>query len=246
MIALLAAVREESHLIRKSLQDSQHNAVGGIAVTTGELFGNSVCLAHSGIGKAAAAATAITLLSNCQAEALWLFGCGGAYPDSGLSIGDLALANGEIFGDEGVYSENGFSDFSAMRLPMRTSSSKPFFNNWPIDQKMHDWAQPHLAEHAESTETTLCSGPFVTVSTCTGTTSQATVIKARTGGICENMEGAAVALACQQLSVPLLELRGISNLVEDRNTDRWNLPVGMNAAQNAIITLLKAWPDRKS
>jgi futalosine hydrolase len=59
------------------------------------------------------------------------------------------------------------------------------------------------------------------------------------------MEGAAVALACQQMSVPLLEVRGISNLVEERNTRRWNLPLGMDSAQQAILTLLKAWPGQR-
>ena len=59
------------------------------------------------------------------------------------------------------------------------------------------------------------------------------------------MEGAAVALACRQLSVPLLEIRGISNLVEDRDTSLWNLPLGMTTAQNAILTLLQAWSGQK-
>ena len=42
--------------------------------------------------------------------------CGGAYPDSGLKIGDLALANAEVFGDEGVVTHEGFSDFSEMKI----------------------------------------------------------------------------------------------------------------------------------
>jgi hypothetical protein len=39
-------------------------------------------------------------------------------------------------------------------------------------------------------------------------------------------------------------VRGISNLVEDRDTSRWNLPLGMIAAQQAIMTLLQAWPGQ--
>jgi futalosine hydrolase len=66
----------------------------------------------------------------------------------------------------------------------------------------------------------------------------------RTGGLCENMEGAAVALACQQMSVPLLEVRGISNLVEDHDPARWDLPRGMAAAQHAIRVLLQTWPGQ--
>ena len=244
MIALLAAVPAETYLIRQALQDFQQQSVDGITLMTGKLAGHEICLAHSGIGKAAAAATAITLLSHCRPETLWLFGCGGAYLGSGLAVGDLALATAEVFGDEGVATAQGFSDFAEMKLPMR-QSPKPFFNSWPVDQELHDWAQPLLSDHAESKNTVLCCGPFITVSTCTGTTAKATEIKKRTGGICENMEGAAVALACQQLSVPLLEVRGISNLVEDRDTSRWNLPLGMAAAQNAILMLLQAWSGQK-
>ena len=69
-------------------------------------------------------------------------------------------------------------------------------------------------------------------------------IETRTGAICENMEGAAVALACRQLSVPLLEIRGISNRVEDRDTSRWDLTTAMAAVQEAVISLLEKWPGR--
>jgi futalosine hydrolase len=54
------------------------------------------------------------------------------------------------------------------------------------------------------------------------------------------MEGAAVALTCEQLSVPLLELRGISNIVEDRDMRKWDLPAGMDTAQKAILKLFSA------
>jgi futalosine hydrolase len=161
-----------------------------------------------------------------------------------LAVGDLALATAEIFGDEGVATAKGFRDFTEMKLPMR-QTPEPLFNSWPVDQKLHDWAQPLLSDHAENTKVVLRSGPFVTVSTCTGTTSKAAEIENRTDGICENMEGAAVALACQQLSVPLLEIRGISNLVEDRDTSRWNLRLAMTAAQNAILMLLQARSGQK-
>ncbi|RLB64245.1 MAG: futalosine hydrolase [Deltaproteobacteria bacterium] len=243
MIALLAAVPEETHLIRQSLQDFAQRSVNGITLMTGKLSGIDVCLTHSGIGKAAAAATAISLLYNCRPKALWLFGCGGAYLNSGLTIGDLALADSEIFGDEGVATAKGFRDLAGMGIPMRQASEQ-FFNTWPVDKELHDWAQPLLQKYAQRTDTNLCSGPFVTVSTCTGTTTKATEIEDRTDGICENMEGAAVALACQQLSVPLLEVRGISNLVEDRGASRWDLPAGMAAAQNATLALLHEWPGQ--
>lgn len=245
MIALLAAVHDETSLIRAALQDSTQETVNGITLLTGTISGTKITLAHSGIGKAAAAATTISLLNSCQPQALFLLGCGGAYPEAGLTIGDLALASAEVFGDEGIATPAGFSDLAEAKLPMR-QGPVTFYNNWPVDKKLHDWAAPVLHTHAEQREVNLLSGPFVTVSTCTGSTAVATKITKRTNGICENMEGAAVALACQQLSVPLLEVRGISNLVEDRDTSRWNLPAGMAAAQDAILALLEAWPGQES
>lgn len=243
MIALLTAVPDETRLIRQSLQDFAQKSVNGITLMVGKYANHDICLAHSGIGKAAAAAAAITLLSDTRPQALWLFGCGGAYPDSGLAVGDLALADAEIFGDEGVAEIKGFTDLAGMGLPMR-QTPEVFYNTWPVDQKLHNWAHPHLARHTERNGTALFRGPFVTVSSCTGTSAKATEIEKRTRGICENMEGAAVALACQQLAVPLLEVRGISNLVEDRDTSRWDLPLGMIASQHAIMTLLQAWPGQ--
>lgn len=243
MIALLAAVPEETNLIRAALLDCAQESVNGIALISGTISGRKITLAHSGIGKAAAAATAVSLLSSCRPEALLLFGCGGAYLGTGLDLGDLALASGEIFGDEGVATPTGFQDLAETKLAMRPGPEK-FYNNWPIDNTLKDWAQPLLQAHADDNKIKLRSGPFVTVSTCTGSTVVATEIVQRTRGLCENMEGAAVALACQQLSTPLLEVRGISNLVEDRDTSRWDLPAGMAAAQRAVLELLKSWPEQ--
>ena len=107
------------------------------------------------------------------------------------------------------------------------------------------WARPLLKEQTAARKRRLSCGPFVTVSTCTGLSSHARQLATRTSGICENMEGAAVALACQQLDVPMLELRGISNIVEDRDPNRWDLAAGMKTAQEAILCLLQEWSDHK-
>lgn len=242
MIALLAAVAEETVLIREALEDSVPQTVHGMPLLSGRIHGQEVCLAHGGIGKAAAAAATISLLLACRADALLLFGCGGAYPNSGLHIGDLALAESEIFADEGVATQQGFADLAAMGLPMRKGDGT-FFNSWPTDARLQEFAQAALLDRHGANRGKLGKGAFVTVSTCTGTTARALEIEARTGGICENMEGAAVALACRQLAVPLLEIRGISNRVEDRDTGRWDLAEAMTAAQQAVMILLEKWPE---
>ena len=64
---------------------------------------------------------------------------------------------------------------------------------------------------------------FVTVTCSTGTDSAARAIEERTGGAVESMEGAAVAHVAHLHGIPVGEVRGISNIVTDRDTSSWRL-----------------------
>jgi futalosine hydrolase len=59
------------------------------------------------------------------------------------------------------------------------------------------------------------------------------------------MEGAAVAQMCARFGVPFFEVRGISNLVEDRDLSRWNLSAAATSAQLAVRALLTGWRERQ-
>ncbi|HEX8243978.1 MAG TPA: hypothetical protein VF541_10795 [Longimicrobium sp.] len=83
-------------------------------------------------------------------------------------------------------------------------------------------------------------GPFVTVSACSGTAARGAVVAARFGGICEGMEGAALAHVAALYDTPFLELRAVSNLVEDRDLSRWKLADAAEAAQRAVRALVAA------
>jgi futalosine hydrolase len=56
------------------------------------------------------------------------------------------------------------------------------------------------------------------------------------------MEGAAIAQICALHGTPFLELRGISNLTEDRNLASWDLKGGTLVAQQALMNFLRDWP----
>jgi nucleoside phosphorylase len=76
---------------------------------------------------------------------------------------------------------------------------------------------------------------FVTVSTCTGTDAAARDIEERTAGAVENMEGAAVAHVAHLHGIPVGEVRGISNIVTDRDSRTWRLKDAAVAAQEALL-----------
>lgn len=52
----------------------------------------------------------------------------------------------------------------------------------------------------------------------------------------ESMEGAAVAMVCEQEQIPYLQIRSISNYVTKRNKDAWDIPL---AIKNLNATLIK-------
>jgi len=82
------------------------------------------------------------------------------------------------------------------------------------------------------------SGIFVTVNAASGTRRRGDMLQGRWQGLCENMEGVAVARVCQEFSVPCIELRAISNYVEDRKPENWQLQEAcLQAAQSAALII---------
>ncbi len=183
---------------------------------------SSVRILQMGVG-AVNAAHAVTLaIAHDKPRAIIVCGIGGAYPSSGLHVGDVACADVEIYGDLGAESPEGFLDMRALGFPVVGGSAKPLFNELPL--------QLFPVQRRVT---------FVTVSTCTGTRVAAEALEARTGGAVENMEGAAVAHVAHLHAIPVGEVRGISNIVIDRDKSTWKLNEAAEAAQHALLDWLK-------
>ena len=130
-IGLIASVAFEAGDILKKLKNAKKVREGFF---TGRLFGKKIVLAISGIGKTNAAYAA-TLLVEKYAPALIInFGIGGAYPSSGLNVGDIAVAEKEIYGDEGVLVKEGFSDLRLTGFPILKKGNIKYFNEFPLDK----------------------------------------------------------------------------------------------------------------
>jgi futalosine hydrolase len=171
-----------------------------------------------GVGPVNAAHAVTLALTRSRPSAIVVCGIGGAYPGSGLAIGDVACAESECYGDLGATSPGGFLDLQAIGFPL-IDGPPPIYNVlpmqvWPVSTRVR----------------------FVTMSTCTGLDAAARSIAARTGGAVENMEGAAVAHVAALYGIPVGELRGISNMVTDRNTKAWRIKDAAIAAQEALLS----------
>lgn len=238
MIALLCSVAAEAELITASITSVRTRTTGSKVISEGMLTGRPVRFCAGGMGKVNAAHAATLLLTAGETDALVIFGIGGAYPSSGAVSGDLAIAKEEIFGDEGVETGEGFKDTEYIGIPLTRTSSKTLFNIYPAPDSLLNRSVQAIGNPPGRRVHT---GSFITLSCCTGTSARARELEQRYHGLCENMEGAAAAQISLYHQVPWLEVRGISNLVEERNLSAWNIRGAAEAAQKAVLDLLKGW-----
>jgi futalosine hydrolase len=200
------------------------------------IAGQKVYVLVGGMGKTNAARSLTALLERHPVSGVTGFGVAGAYPGSGLSVGDLALATAEHYGDEGVETPSGWIACDGIGIPLLEIEGRQYFNDFPVD----GLRVAAIAEALRNANVVVRLGPFVTVSTCSGTSARAEQIAGRFAPICESMEGAAYAHVAAIYELPFLELRGISNLVEDRDLSRWNLRAAAESAASALVPLVAA------
>lgn len=167
-------------------------------------------------------------------------GIGGAYPAAGLEAGDWVLADGEIYGDVGVRTPDGWRGADEIGIPLLEADG-PCYNLWPMQAA---WVR--AAESCLRASGPIAVGPFVTVQECSGTDAlglERQALPAAVGAegtaVCENMEGAAAAHICRLYDVPLVEVRAVSNQVEDRRREAWDIPLACRRAQAAAAVLLQ-------
>jgi len=241
MIALLCSVQAEADLLLSTMTVTGALQLGAKSIIMGRLAGREISLCVGGMGKVNASHAATLLLTHASAEALIVFGIGGAYPSSGAKVGDLALAEEEVSGDEGVLTPDGFKDTAYIGIPLLKTSTSTIYHTFPASKTLLARAHRILSSWQGKTDSGLHSGTFITLSTCTGTSARAEELEARYHGLCENMEGAAAAQVAASHTIPWLELRGISNLVKDRDLKTWDIPRAAAVAQNAVLQILEGW-----
>ncbi len=171
------------------------------AATSGELaaFGPGDAGFLTGVGVPEALARTLAEAGRLRPKRLLNIGIAGAYPGSGLQIGDIVIGTSEIYGDVGF------------GLP-----APPYFR--PVGEA--EWGAFYrmplpLTLFAEFPAAHLGAG--CTVNCCTGAEDTGRLRESLFGAAFETMEGAAVAQAGQILGIPVGEIRAVSNFASTRD-----------------------------
>ena len=89
-----------------------------------------------------------------------------------------------------------------------------------------------------SGKTNLIKARGITVNKVHGNKSSIEKIKKRLNPDIESMEGAAFFKVCQDFNTPSMQIRAISNVVEERNKSNWNLPLAINNLNKEVKNIM--------
>ncbi|MBM9537360.1 futalosine hydrolase [Desulfobulbus alkaliphilus] len=189
----------------------------------------------TGIGPVEAAVRTTVFLADIDIPIRGVINIGvaGAYLHEvqGPRVLDICLADREILGDFGICSAEAVE-------PLR-GEALDIVDTFSLENDLLFAAEVQLAALGIAYQ----RGSFITVSCVSGSRQRGDLLGLQYQALCENMEGAAVARACLQFGLPLLELRCISNLVEDRDLQQWQLKEACRRCGVVAAVLVEGLPN---
>ncbi len=181
----------------------------------------------SGVGMVATAWHLGAYLAQNQPMLAINAGIAGAL-DLTLQLGDVVHVTTERFGDLGVEETDGrLTDL--FELGMLENNTPPYTKGLLVNTK-----------GAENQFLPPANG--LTVNKVHGSAASIAAIRAKyPDAQVETMEGAAFFYACQMAGIPFLEIRSISNYVEPRNRDAWDLPLAIGNLNGVLRSVLETF-----
>ena len=269
-VVLLVATDVEAALLAPALRDSGEFLVATKRVTVGELSpleaglcpgdgGLRVALAISGLDKVNAAHLLTCLLQamNPKPRLVLQTGIAGALPSMGdftpAAVGDVVIATQEAYSDTGSSTPTGWLSARELGWPMALVGGIEAGGVFAVDGQLARAALEVVVEAAARDDENafgavrpeqhprVMAGPCITASQVTGVEAEAEELAGRWRALAESMEGAAAAHVCGLYGVPFLEVRGISNLVGDRDRARWQVRRAVAAASWASRAIVDAF-----
>lgn len=154
------------------------------------------------------------------------FGIAGSF-NKNISIGEVANVTEEQIADLGAEDKEVFLD--VIELKLLNPNQFPY-NSGKLINKVPDWAQeiPNVRAKVKG----------ISVNTVHGNQYSIDKIIQKYQPDLESMEGAAFLYACLIEHTPCLQIRAVSNYIENRNKDMWNIPLAIENLNKTAIKII--------
>lgn len=152
-------------------------------------------------------------------------GIAGAF-DRKLTIGEVLHITSDLFAEMGAEDDNSF--LSLIQLGLQTPKEFPFL--WGELVPEQNIISEQIA-HMQKVRA-------ITVNKTHGKLSSILQTQNLYNPQIESMEGAAFFFCCMNEKIPCLQIRSISNYVEKRNKENWDIPLALKNLHSSLIELL--------
>ncbi len=150
--------------------------------------------------------------------------CGSFKPE--IPIGTLLNINADSLPETGA--ENGEHFLSLIDLNLLEQDEFPFSGGMLVNESVFD----------SSLINGLMKSTGVTVNTVHGNAQKIAAFIKRHKADVESMEGAAFMFSCKVHKMRYLQIRCVSNYIEERDQSKWNIPLAVNNLNRFLIELL--------
>ena len=223
---IIGAMENEVAAIKASMDDAQTTTMAGTDYISGTIGGTPVAVVQSGVGKVNAGICAQTLISVFGAVRVINTGVAGSLTDE-LTINDFVVSTDAVQHDFDVSAIG----FKKGEIPYTGLVA------FPADEALRQQAVEAVREAAPSSkvlEGRVCSGDqFVS------TQEQVDAITSEFGGLCAEMEGAAIAQVCYLNKTPYVIIRCISDESDSMSYEEFQEAAAAECA-NAVLTMVKS------
>ncbi len=183
----------------------------------------SVSLLITGVGLTLTAYALGRVLATHRYQLLVNAGLAGAFNRS-LHLGEVVQVTSEVFADLGAETaEEGFINVHELGL-------------LPADQPPFRAGVLHNETAAAFNFLPKVTG--LSVNTVHGSSRSIDACRQRIQADVESMEGAAFFYVALQESIPFLQIRAISNYVEPRQRENWDIPLAIRQLNDVLIKLI--------
>lgn len=142
-------------------------------------------------------------------------GIAGTYKDE-FVVGDVVMPVSDCFADAGI--EDGGKFLTLTEAGLKNADEFPFREGLLFAD----------TRYIVRMKSFLKSVRAITVNTATGSEATRKKLTEKFNPDIETMEGATFFYVCTMENIPFLALRAISNRVEPRNRDKWNIPLALD------------------
>lgn len=235
-ILVCAAVEAELEGLITGLESPLRRRIGGRTMITGRIGNLPVALLITGPAMVNTAQALTAVLETHPPPACVIqTGCAGAFRQSGLDIGDIAVASCVIDAELGIEApENDPRLIHPLPFPVLIRNANEIRHKYPVNETLAQSALSILKDHYADSAVQVQSGPMISVSTITAGDERAKRLYTQFRPCMEAMEGAAAAHIALYYHLPFIEIRAASNRVGTRDRGAWNLELAFQRCCEAV------------